>query len=243
MEQPQQKAEQSGFGGFKGLIKIVRALDHHCVIWVREHELPGWIGHIPVSVAAMILLAGTMVDFEYVMVMLLTIIILLFYAFSTMVSGHHRTDDDQNSGLCCYRTEENMKQPQQKAEQSQQKTEQLQQETEQEYEQSDFKGARGLIRIVKVVNYHFSVWAREHGLPGWTGHIPVSAAALIILTEIVAHFENILTFLGVVLGIVFFVLFTAFTGCEWGYKPGYDDPTSPDYMGGPFGRDYYDDDN
>lgn len=108
-----------------------------------------------------------------------------------------------------------MEQAQQKAEQSQQQTEQPQQKTEQEYEQSDFRGVRGLIRIVKVVNYHFSVWAREHGLPGWTGHIPVSAAALILLTEFLANFENVLTFLGIVLGIVFFVLFTAFTECEW----------------------------
>lgn len=118
---------------------------------------------------------------------------------------------------------------------------------QQKAEQSGFGGFKGLIRIVRTLDHHCVIWAREHGLPGWTGHIPVSAAALIILTEIVAHFENVLTFLGIVLGIVFFVLFTAFTGCKWGYKwgykPDYNDPTSPDYLGGPFGRDYYDDDN
>lgn len=80
MKQSPQKTEQSGLG----FIRIVRILNHRCVIWAMDHKLPGWTGHIPASTVALTLLTG-MMDFQFVntiVAIVAVVIARLFYAFS-----------------------------------------------------------------------------------------------------------------------------------------------------------------
>lgn len=45
---------------WKRLKRVVSAWDQLCVIWARNHKLPAWIGHMPVIIAGLGTLAGSL---------------------------------------------------------------------------------------------------------------------------------------------------------------------------------------